>query len=79
MCSKPGDTILDPFAGSGTTLVAANILKRDAIGFEVENKYKDEFARRLATEGNIPAEIFEECRNDEEKKQLFLNAISSLS
>ena len=76
MCSKPGDTILDPFAGSGTTLVAANILKRDAIGFEVENKYKDEFARRLATEGNIPAEIFEECRNDEEKKQLFLNAIS---
>ncbi len=33
--SKPGDTVLDPFAGVGTTLDAANILKRHSLGIEL--------------------------------------------
>lgn len=33
--SQPGDTILDPFCGSGTTLVEALRLGRDAVGFDV--------------------------------------------
>jgi len=37
--SKPGDTILDPFAGVGTTLDAANILKRHSIGIELNNDF----------------------------------------
>jgi site-specific DNA-methyltransferase (adenine-specific) len=37
--SRPGDTILDPFMGSGTTGVAAKILHRDFVGFEIEGKY----------------------------------------
>ena len=37
--SRPGDTILDPFMGSGTTGVASKILHRDFIGFEIEGKY----------------------------------------
>ena len=33
--SKEGDTVLDPFAGVGTTLDAANILKRNSLGVEL--------------------------------------------
>ncbi len=33
--TKPGDTVLDPFMGSGTTIFVANSLHRDSIGIEI--------------------------------------------
>jgi DNA modification methylase len=45
--SRPGDTVLDPFMGSGTTAWVARHLGRQAVGCELNAEYLDIAARRL--------------------------------
>jgi len=48
-CSKENDTILDPMAGSGTTLKMAKKNNRNYIGIEISQEYIDIINKRLST------------------------------
>jgi len=50
--SKEGDTILDPFFGSGTTAEAATHLNRNWIGIEINPEYKNLYKERLGLFNN---------------------------
>ena len=67
--TNEGDTVLDPFAGSCTTGIAANLLGRKFIGIDQEQKYLDLGIRRRQ-EMNDPEkaqELFKKmCENPEE-------------
>ncbi|HLD89030.1 MAG TPA: DNA methyltransferase [Candidatus Nanoarchaeia archaeon] len=62
-----GELVLDPFVGSGTTLVAARDLGRNAIGFDLKKEYVDITKKRLSQK-----------RLEEDAKQLTIhdNAIN---
>jgi site-specific DNA-methyltransferase (adenine-specific) len=48
LASNPGDLVLDPFCGSGTTLVAAKLHSRDYFGIDVSEDALTVAAERLA-------------------------------
>jgi DNA modification methylase len=48
-CSQPDDLVVDPFAGSGTTLAVAKKLGRRYVGCELSEKYADRIEERLAS------------------------------
>ena len=55
--SKEGDTVLDPFMGSGTTGAVAKQLGRNFIGIEIDQSYFDMATRRIENavrELNLP-------------------------
>lgn len=68
--SKVGDTVLDPFLGVGTTLIAAKNLGRNGYGFEIYKKFYD-IAKNLLSQEKLPITNYnpdikiynDDCRN----------------
>ncbi|HOR61008.1 MAG TPA: site-specific DNA-methyltransferase [Bacteroidales bacterium] len=51
--TKPNDTVLDPFMGSGTTLIVANRMRRNSIGIDIVPEYYEMVRKQLQ-----PAELY---------------------
>lgn len=48
LTSREGDLVVDPFVGSGTTAIAATLLERRCLGFDISEKYVDLARTRIA-------------------------------
>lgn len=76
MFSFPGETVLDPFLGSGTTSVAALHLKRNSIGYEINAGYARKACQRLADargllEAESDVELIEAASvNEDQEKRI---------
>jgi len=60
MYSVYGDTVLDPFWGTGTTTLAAMIAARDSVGYELDGGFRDRFADRATDVPAMAREVVEE-------------------
>ena len=47
MSTDEGDTVLDPYMGSGTTILAADNLGRNSIGIDIDKRYQNIIKNRL--------------------------------
>jgi site-specific DNA-methyltransferase (adenine-specific) len=56
--TEPGDVVIDPCAGSGVTLLAAENLNRKAYGFEIKKEYCRAFEKDMRP--LVQTELFEE-------------------
>lgn len=71
--SKKGDTILDPFMGSGTTGVVSARLKRNFIGYEMDERYYQIAQNRIKKELNKKSLVFSDkniIKDQEIQKQI---------
>lgn len=59
-----GDTVLDPFAGSGTTLKVARELGRNSIGYEINSEYESVIREKIGADDKDTKDSFKFIMND---------------
>ena len=52
--TDPGDVVLDPFLGSGTTLKVCRVMDRRGIGIEINEQFEDLIVRRIREPWKVP-------------------------
>jgi site-specific DNA-methyltransferase (adenine-specific) len=82
IASDEGDTILDPFCGSGTTLVASKLLNRKFIGIDISAEAINLSSKRLdelvITESKLLKKGRESYQSKSKKELAILNSIDAL-
>ena len=70
--SKPGDSVYDPFVGSGTTIIAAEMTGRKALAIEIDPGYCQVSIERWQTftgrEATLDGKIFTEVQRERQKR-----------
>jgi len=62
-----GETVLDPFLGSGTTMKIANKLERNSVGFEIIKDLENVIRKKTGFENEVDNNIFEVIERDNGK------------
>lgn len=79
IATDAGDLVIDPFCGSGTTLVASALLKRSSIGIDISKEAVELTRRRLTapvkTDSNLLKRGAESYKNADNEALSFLNGI----
>jgi len=73
--SRPGDVVLDPFCGSGTTGAVARRLGRTFLGFERERDYADAARARIAAVKPLPEESLKPFMTAREAPRVAFSAL----
>ncbi len=60
MFSVKGDTVLDPFMGSGTTMLAAMCAGRNSLGYEIDDKLQSVFLAKTASVPDIAQRLIDD-------------------
>jgi site-specific DNA-methyltransferase (adenine-specific) len=69
-----GDVVIDPCAGSGVTLLAAEQLGRKSYGFEIKKEYVEAFNSKLAA--NFQTTLFQEIQNKSQFQSKLFSEVS---
>ncbi|WP_338741052.1 DNA methyltransferase [Haloplanus salilacus] len=67
MCSVYGDTVLDPFLGTGTPSFAAMVAGRNSVGYELDEEFVRLFKRRADDVPEYSRETFKKRLDDHEE------------